>query len=453
MPDILVIGGSDAGISAALRIRELDPGRSVTVVHNDPRPNFSICGLPFHLGGEVPDARALAHRTPADLAGAGIDLLLEHTALALDAAARTVEVREPGGRTRRLSWNRLILCTGAAPILPPIPGIVRPGVFPVRTLSDIVAIDRWLRERRSRTAVVLGGGFIGLETAEALTRRGLAVNVLERLPEVLPVVDAPIAALVRAELAAEGVDVRTGTAVTAVQERGGSFVLTCGEGTEVAADMVIVGAGVRPVTDLAVAAGLDTGAAGAIRVNRRMATTTPDIFAAGDCAETFHRILGANGWYPLGTTAHRQGRIAGENACGGDREYPGTLGTQALKLFSLVAARTGLNDTEAARAGFDPLTVTTTADDHKRYYPGAVSLTLSLTGDRRTGRFLGLRIAGQHGAEIAKRVDIAAAALHHGMTLADLSDLDLSYTPPLSSPWDPVQIAAQAWEIARRAER
>ncbi len=218
--------------------------------------------------------------------------------------------------------------------------------------------------------------------------------------------------------------------------------------------MVLVAVGSRPETGLARSAGIETGVKGAICVNRRMETSIPDIYAAGDCAETYHRLLGKNTYLPLGTTAHKQGRIAGENAVGGNREYAGTLGTQSVKIFNLVAARTGLKDDEALKEGFSPLSVDIETWDHKIYYPHAEKMRIRITGDQKTGKLLGAQIIGAYGTEVSKRIDTVAAAIHNGMTVESLNDLDLSYTPPLSSPWDPVQMAAQAWSQAnRRAER
>ena len=216
-------------------------------------------------------------------------------------------------------------------------------------------------------------------------------------------------------------------------------------GFSTTADLVLVGVGVQPVTDLAQSAGVKLGECNAIRVSRAMETDAPDIYAAGDCAETWHRLLERPTYLPLGTTAHKQGRIAGENAVGGHQEYAGTLGTQVVKVFDLVVARTGLRDEEARRASFDPLTVESTCWDHTVYYPGAHEMRLRLTGDQQTGRLLGAQIAGDFALEVAKRVDIFATALFHDMGIDDLNALDLSYTPPVSSPWDPVQMSAQKW--------
>jgi len=450
MVHLLIVGGSDAGISAALRAREVDPALEVTVVVADRFPNYSICGLPFYLSGEAPDWRDLAHRTAEDIERQGIHLLPEHVAQAVDPAGKSVTVVGPAGKARQLTYDRLVIATGAVSARPNIPGLDLPGVYLMRWMADGMAAHRHLAERPPQAAVVVGGGYIGMEMADALTQRGLAVTVVEYLESCLATLDADLGQVVQAELERHGVSVATGVAVEAIEPRGAALAVVGSGGLRVEADLVVVATGVQPETALARSAGVATGLRGAIRVNRAMETNVPGVYAAGDCVETWHRLLNAHTYLPLGSTAHKQGRVAGENAAGpegagGQREFAGSLGTQVVKVFNLVAARTGLREHEAAQAGFEPLTVETEAWDHKVYYPGAHKLRMRVTGDRRTGQLLGAQMVGRRQAEISKRLDVFAAALFHGMTVEALSDLDLSYTPPLSSPWDPVQMAAQAW--------
>ena len=456
---LIAIGGSDAGISAALRARELDPGAEVTVVVADAYPNFSICGIPYYISGEVSHWRNLAHRSLADLEATGMRLRLDTTARRIDVAARKLLVTSPDGSEELLGYDKLIVGTGAVPVQPPIGGLAGPdalgaddGVHLLHSMGDTFAVTRTLEQARPASAVIVGAGYIGLEMADALTVRGLAVTQMEQLPEVLPTVDPELGALVHAELAARGVEVLTGTTVRQISRTPAGqpgrlqVQATAADGTAVTrvADMVLVVVGVRPEVSLAAAAGAALGARGAIAVDRGMRTHLPDVFAAGDCVITHHRLLGET-YLPLGTTAHKQGRVAGENAVGGDREFAGSLGTQVVKIFDQAAARTGLRDHEAEAGGFDPVTVAAEADDHKAYYPGSHRITMRVTGDRGTGRLLGVQLFGHRHAEIAKRIDIAATAIFHGMTVDAVSDLDLSYTPPLGSPWDAVQIGAQAW--------
>ena len=454
---LVMIGGSDAGISAALRARELDPGTDVTVVVADAYPNFSICGIPYYVSGEVTHWRNLAHRTIADLEAAGTRLRLDTTARRIDVPGRKLLVTSADGE-ELLGYDKLVVGTGAIPVRPPILGLAGPealgpsdGVHLLHSMGDTFAVMQTLEQTAPASAIIVGAGYIGLEMADALTVRGLAVTQMEQLGEMLPTVDPELGALVHAELAGHGVEVLTGTTVQAITraqagQPGRLQVEATADGRAVTrtADMVLVVVGVRPDTALAAEAGAKLCVKGAIAVDKGMRTSLPDVFAAGDCVVTHHRLLGET-YLPLGTTAHKQGRVAGENAAGGNREFAGSLGTQVVKIFDQAAARTGLRDHEAAPAGFAPVTVGSEADDHKAYYPGSHRITMRVTGDRTTGRLLGLQLFGHRHAEIAKRIDIAATAIFNHMTVEAISDLDLSYTPPLGSPWEAVQMGAQAW--------
>lgn len=451
MNNLLIIGGSDAGISTALRARELRPEVEVTMVVADHYPNYSICGIPYYLSREVEFPEDLAHRKTADIEDAGIRLLLGHRAERVDPPSRTVAVRDERGQLKTLEYDGLILGTGAVSVKPGIPGLDLPGVFTLRWMGDTLAVERLLDEKRPESATIIGGGYIGMEMAEALTNRGLAITVIEYAETVMTTLDPDLGQRVTERLAGAGVRVVNGVGVEAIEQAGDRLTVKGSGGFRHVSEMVLTVVGARPMTDLATSAGLDTGITGAIKVNRRMETNIPDIFAAGDCVETWHRLLNAYAYMPLGTTAHKQGRIAGENAVGGGREFAGCVGTQVVKVFDLVAARTGFHDADARQAGYAPLSVDTETWDHKVCYPGATPMLIRVTGDRTTGRLLGAQIIGQHGAEISKRIDIFATALFHRMDVEALNHLDLSYTPPLSSPWDPVQISAQNW--LRKAEQ
>ena len=454
---LVAIGGSDAGITAALRVRELDPTAEVTVVLADAYPNYSICGIPYYVSGEVGDWHNLAHRTAADLQATGMTLRLDTVARRIDPDAHHVIVATSDGTEETIDYDALIIGTGAAPIRPPIAGLdlLGPddGVHLLHTMGDTFALMRTLQNRQVRRAVIVGAGYVGLEMAEALTTCALAVTQVEQLPEVLPTVDPELGALVHAELHRHDVNVLCNTRVDAIEKTlpGSPHPLEVqATGPDerplrLPADVVLVSVGVRPDTELAAAAGAELGVRGAIAVDRQMQTNLPDVLAAGDCVTTYHRLLGTT-YLPLGTTAHKQGRIAGENALGGTREFAGSVGTQVVKVFELVAARTGLRDHEATGAGFDPATLASEADDHKAYYPGSQPIAMRYTGDRLRGQLLGLQLVGHLGSEIAKRIDIAAAAIFNGMTVDGISDLDLSYTPPLGSPWDALQAGAQMWQ-------
>ncbi len=450
---LVIIGGSDAGISAGLRAKELDPGCEVTIVVADRFPNYSICGLPFYLSGEVRDWRALAHRTIEELSGAGLSLLLDQSVQAIEPANHRVSVADEGGQTRYLHYDRLIIATGATSVHPPIVGLNLPGVYPLRFMADAFAVHEHLETRPPRSAVIIGGGYIGMEMADALMRRGLAVTVVEHATSVLKTIDPGFGTLVSTELQRQGIRVETNVRVERIDQEQTQLQVIGSNQFHTTADLMLVGVGVEPHADLAHAAGIEVGEREAIRVTRKMETNLPDIYAAGDCVETWHRVLNRTTYMPLGSTAHKQGRIAGENVVGGSREFAGTLGTQVVKVFDLVIARTGLRDAEAAQAGFDPFTFELTTWDHKVYYPEAHEVRIRVTGDRKTGRLLGAQMLGHVHSEIAKRIDIFATALFHSMRIEELNDLDLSYTPPLSSPWDPVQMSAQTWVKAQERLR
>lgn len=452
MSRLLIIGGSDAGVSAALRALELDPSTEVDVVLADRYPNYSICGIPYYISGEVGDWRDLAHRSRADLEASGLRLRIDTVARKIDVEKRQVLVADQTGVEELVGYEQLIVGTGALPLRPPIDGLSAlgpdDGVHLLHSMKDTFALMGSIEELSPTTAVVVGAGYIGLEMADALTLRGISVTQIEQLPEVLPTVDSELGALVRAVLINRGVEVITGAAVSRISRTGSGLqveALTADDRVVVrSADLVLVVVGVRPDTSLAESAGVSLGVRHAIAVDRQMRTNIRDVYSAGDCVVTHHRLLGES-YLPLGTTAHKQGRIAGENAIGGSREFAGSLGTQVVKIFDHVAARTGIRDHEADASGFDPFTVESEADDHKAYYPGSQPIRMRTTGDRRTGRLLGVQLFGHLTSQIAKRIDIAATAIFNRMSVDAISDLDLSYTPPLGSPWDSVQAGTQAW--------
>lgn len=435
----LIIGGSDAGISAALRARELDTSAQIAVVLDDDFPNYSICGLPFFLSGETPEWRALAHRTEFDV----IAIYRSHRAKRIDPVAKKVDVAGLNGEVQ-FGYDKLLIATGARPIRPATSGLDLSGVFTLHTMAESFAVREYLENTKPKRAVIVGAGYIGLEMADALTHRGIEVVIASRTPTVLATVDAVFGQAVQEELLRHGVGVQTNAQVNSIVSTE-SRLRVSGESFEESCDMVLIATGVTPNVELGVAMGVETGVKGALQVNRMMETSIPDVYAAGDCGETWHRLLDRNTYLPLGTTAHKQGRVAGENAMGGDREFAGSLGTQVVKVFDLVIGRTGLRQDEAIREGHNSRTTEIIGNDHKAYYPGATPVRCRVTGDVDTGQLLGAQMIGAWGAEISKRIDVFAAALFNGMTVEAISDLDLSYTPPLGSPWDIVQTACQAW--------
>jgi len=437
----VIIGGSDAGIAAALRARELDPNVEITVLLEDEYPNFSICGLPFFLSGETPDWKTLAHRTQFD----GITVRARHRVTRIDLGAQQVEAHIGENKLVALGYDRLLIATGASSRRPTIEGLELRGVFCLHSMDDSFAMKRHLDETSPKRAVIVGGGYIGLEMADALSHRGMKVSLASRTASVLPTVDPEIGQVIARELREHGVAVHSNVEVHSVRQAGKHLQVSGANGFEADCELVLIAAGVKPNSQLGTDAGLKTGAGGALLTNRKMESGAPAVYVAGDCAETWHRTLQRYTYLPLGTTSHKQGRVAGSNAVGVEQEFAGTLGTQVVKIFDLIVGRTGLRGEEADGAGYVSRTVETVVSDHKAYYPGATELRLRVTGDVRTGKLLGAQIVGRYGAEVAKRLDLFAIAQFHQMSVDAISDLDLSYTPPVSSPWDPVQVAAQVW--------
>ncbi len=439
---IRIIGGSDAGISAALRAREVDPDAEVSVFLADDFPNYSICGLPFFVSGETPDWHSLAHRTEFE----GIDVRRRCPVKNIDLRQKNISVQPPTGSVEPIPYDRLVIGTGAVPVRPAVEGIDLPGVYELHTMDDSFQVKKHLEQLGAKSAIIVGAGYIGVEMADALSHLGLKVTLVGRPRLVFPSVDPAFGALIEDRLRAHGVEVVNGTEVVRIESKASGLLVTAKNGWQASTDLVLFVVGVRPASDLAREAGIPLGDRGAIQVNSRMETAVPGVYAAGDCVETWHRVLQRYTYLPLGTTSHKQGRVAGENAAGGSRSFAGSVGTQVVKIFDMVVARTGLLPKEAVDSGFRSSTTTESKfNDHKAYYPGAQELLFRVTGDPISGKLLGAQIAGHWRSEVSKRIDIFAAALFHGMTVDGLNDLDLSYTPPLSSPWDPVQMSSQAW--------
>jgi len=444
---LVVVGGVAAGLSAALRARRLDPDLDVAVFERTGYCAYSACGLPYLVGGAIADHRALVARTPADLAKEGVTVALRHEVTGIDLAAGRVRVRDlDGGTERSEPFDALLLATGGRARIP-FPGMDLPGAFHVRTVEDGLAISAFVTAEAPARAVIAGGGYIGLEMAEALAARGLAVTVVEMLPHVLPLVDGDIAAGVEAELARHGVDVRTATRVEAVEGDGRvrRVVLAGADGgggdDVLDADLVIVGVGISPDSSLAAECDVPLGVRGAVAVDGGMRTGVEGVWAAGDCAETRHLLHGRPAYVPLGTTANKQGRVAGATIAGRDETFFGVVGTAALKVFDRQVARTGLSELEAGDAGLEAVAATIVHRSRAGYYPGATPLQVKLVAERRSGRLLGAQLAGTEGAPL--RVDVVAGALHAGATVADLAAFDLAYAPPFAPVWDPLLIAAR----------
>ena len=435
---ILIIGGVAGGATAAARARRLDERAEITVLERGPYVSYANCGLPYFISRDIEKRSRLLLQTPEGFdARYGVKVEVNTEALEIDRAGKRVRARGPEGE-RWYAYDKLILAQGGNPIMPPLPGADAPHVFKLWTVPDMDRLDGYLDSERPKSAVVVGGGFIGLEMAEAFAKRGVATTVVELLPTVLAVMDREFGARVAEALEAGGVRVLTGVGMKAVH--GADRTVELSDGRRVPADLVLFSVGVRPELTLAKQAALALGETGGLLVDDRLRTSDPDVFAAGDMVEIEHRVSGRRVRVPLAGPANRQGRIAVSNALGQELRYGGAFGTSVVKVFEATAAMTGLSEKAARDAGLDPGVAVIHKDHHAGYYPGAKELTLKLVYDRATGRLLGGQAFGEAGVE--KRIDVLATALAGELTLDDLAELDLAYAPPYSSANDPVNLAA-----------
>ena len=442
MQKLLIIGGVAAGATAAARARRLDAKAEITVLEAGPDVSFANCGLPYYIGGDIDSRSKLILQSPESFKSQyNVTVITETEALSIDRNGKKVRaLHKPSGEEREYSYDSLILAQGGKPLVPPLKGVGLDHVFSLWTLQDMDGIDDFIRTRNPENAVVVGGGFIGLEMVEALRKRGLQVSVVERLPHVMPVMEGEIAGFLQEELLSYGVGVYTSRSV---EEISFSQVLL-DDGTRLRADMVLMSVGVRPTLKLATEAGLELGDAGGLLVDQYLRTSDPGIFAAGDMVEIEHRINGAKVRIPLAGPANRQGRIAANNALGVPKSYSGSQGTSIVRVFEAVAGSTGLNLNQARQAGFRAEAVTVHKEHHTSYYPGSQQVTVLVIYDRETGRILGGQTAGYAGAD--RRLDVLATAAAAGMRVHELAELDLAYSPPLGSANDAINMAAFAAE-------
>ncbi len=444
---LVVIGGDAAGMSAAsqARKRQGPDDLSIVVFERGRFTSYSACGIPYWIGGHVDDRQALVARSPAEHRKAGIDVRLRHEVIGIDLDKQQVLARDlDGGAEVRESFDQLMYATGASPVTPEWARVDGEGVFGVQTLDDGDAIHEWLdREPKPRRAVVVGGGYIGVEMAEAMVHRGLSVTLLEKAP--LPMAktaDPDMCALVEQAIRGMDIELVTDAHIERIETADGRVRAVVTPDGPVPADVVVLGMGVRPNGALAEQAGLPVGSTGGVRTDLRMRVEgTENVWAAGDCVETRHLITGWPVYVPLGTHANKQGRVAGINIGGGYATFPGVLGTAVTKVCDLEVGRTGLTSAEASQAGYAFVTATVESTSRAGYYPGAAAMTVKLIAERRTGRLLGAQIVGR--TEAAKRIDALAIAVWNGMTVEEMTALDLSYAPPFAPVWDPVLIAAR----------
>lgn len=433
---IVIIGGVAGGATAAARVRRLDENAEITIMEKGPYVSFANCGLPYFISRDIPRRSSLLLQTPEGFFGRyRVNVRVNTEATAIIREEKVVVVRNPVGE-ERIPYDKLIMAQGGAPIVPPLPGVEHGHVFKLWTIPDMDRIHTFIDKVKPAHAVVAGGGFIGLEMAEALHARGIHVTVAELAPQVMIQMDAEFGAMVRSGLEAHGVTVKVGAGIASI----GADSVTLTDGSVVEAQMVLLSIGVRPELTLARSAGLEIGPSGGLVVNEMMQTSDPDIYAAGDMVEVVNKVNGKKVRVPLAGPANRQGRIAGTNVLGGSMRYRGAIGTAVVKLFGHKAAATGLSERSAREAGFDVGVAYVFKDNHVTYYPGGKLLALKIVYDMKDGRLLGGQAYGEAGVE--KRIDVLATALHGRMTLEDLSELDLAYAPPFNSANDPVNMAS-----------
>ena len=419
----------------------MDPEVEITVYQEEPEPSISECGLPYLLSGVVESRDELVARTPEQFAKKGIEVRVRHRVEKVDPENKKLSVRSlEGGEVFEDAYERLIFATGARAVLPPIPGADLDGVFVLRFLTDADEVRRYIRERSPKRAVVVGGGYIGLEVAENLCRLGMEVSLIEGEDRIALAYGPEVAERVEEHVEDNGVNVYTGAKVEEFVGDGRVEGVRFGD-DELKTDLVVVGVGVEPSVELAREAGVEIGETDAIRVDRHMRTNLPDVWAAGDCVETVNLVSGKPTWIPLGDTANQMGRVAGTNAATGEEtlEFPGVLGTGIFKVFDLGVGKTGLSEEEAQEAGFETVSAAIEAADRASYYPGAQKVLLKLISDRSTGRLIGAEAAG-YGA--AKLTDICATAIWGKLSYSDLINIDLAYAPPYGPALSPVIQAA-----------
>lgn len=447
---VVIIGGVAGGASAAARLRRLDERAEIIVFERSGFVSYANCGLPYYIGGTIAEKRELTLQTPESFWNRfRIRVKTKHEVLAIDPAAKTVAVKDLStGKTFTESYDKLVLSPGAMPTRPPLPGIDSEKIFSLRTVEDTLRIHDYVRREKPQSAVLVGGGYIGIEVAENLRELGLDVTIVQRPKQLMNTLDYDMATFVHAKLREKGIRLELGRSVSGFEERDGQ-ILTLIDGQDpLPADLVLLAIGVTPDSGLAKQAGLALGIKGSIVVNDRMETSVPDIYAVGDAVQVKHAVTGRDALIALAGPANKQGRIAADNICGLDSRYRGSQGSSIIKVFDLTVASTGLAEKAAASAGIDADCVVLSPGSHASYYPGARPMTMKVVFEKQTFRLLGAQIAGGEGVD--KRIDVLAVALHAGMRADELKDLDLAYAPPYSSAKDPVNMAGFMVENLKR---
>ena len=438
---VVIVGGVAGGATAAARIRRLDEKAEIVVFERTSYMSYANCGLPYYIGGVIEDPEELTLQTPESFfARFRVDVRVRHEVTAIHPDRKTVAVTNlETGEAFEESYDKLLLSPGAKPVLPKLRGMNVPGLFTLRTVEDTLRIKKYIEEQQPKSAVLAGGGFIGLELAENLRELGLDVTIVQRPKQLMSPFDADMAALIHGEMRRHGVKLALGHTVEGFEGKDGGIDVLLEGGAPLHADMVVLAIGVEPDSALAKAAGLALGVKGSIAVNDRMETSQADIYAVGDAVQVRHYVTGGDALIALAGPANKQGRIAADNICGGDSRYTGSQGSSVIKVFDMTAAVTGVNEAQAAKAGLDADSVVLSPMSHAGYYPGGRVMTMKVVFEKETYRLLGAQIVGYEGVD--KRIDVLATAIRAGLKATELKDLDLAYAPPYSSAKDPVNMA------------
>ena len=442
---LVVIGGDAAGMSAATQARRHDPDLEIVALEKGRWTSYSACGIPYLVAGDVARRDDLIVRDPQTFRSQhNIDARVRHEATSIDVDAQRVEVRdhEHGGRTYTIGYDVLHVATGAHPVRPDLPGIESELIHGVQSLEDAAHLLHHAEHLDNDcNVVIVGGGYIGLEMADAFARRGSTTTVITQTPQPLGLFDPDMGAVIAGGMRDAGIDVQCSTRATGFEPTSNDEIVVHTDKGDLQAHLVILGLGVAPSSRLAIDAGIAVGERDAIKVDRRQRTSCDNVYAAGDCCESFHRLTGEHVYVALGTVANKQGRTAGTNIGGGYATFPGVIGTAVTKVCEFECARTGVNEREARQAGFDVEHVTVDSRTRAGYFPGSAPIKIKMLAERRSGQVLGAQIVGKEGA--AKRIDVIATAITAGMTVEEMTSLDLAYAPPFSPVWDPVLIAAR----------
>ena len=438
---VVIVGGVAGGATAAARIRRLDEQAEIVVFERSGFISYANCGLPYYIGGVIEDPEELTLQTPESFFSRfRIQMKVQHEVTAIHPDRKTVSVKNlETGEAFEEGYDKLLLSPGAKPVWPNLPGMDSDKLFTLRTVEDTFRIKEFINENKPKSAVMVGGGFIGLELAENLRELGMEVTIVQRPKQLMNPFDADMASFIHAEVRKHGVKLALGYTVEGFEEKDGGVDVLLKDNVPLHADMVVLAIGVTPESALAKEAGLALGIKGSILVNDRMETSDSDIYAVGDAVQVKHYVTGEDALIALAGPANKQGRIAADNICGGDSRYLGSQGSSVIKIFDMTAAATGINETNAKKTGLDVDTVILSPMSHAGYYPGGKLMTMKVVFEKDTYRLLGAQIVGYEGVD--KRIDVLATAIHAGLKATQLKDLDLAYAPPYSSAKDPVNMA------------